>query len=154
MKVSDILKKIAYLEESTIELILKADTRDKNPKVILLTQETPEEAVDLYIDEAENYTLQNIEAVESRIRIRGIRRQKMEKKERVSPEREKQIQEIQKEVDKLEKAVDRLIETVKAPFRGKRQRAAGHGIFTAIRKAAQRIRLFLKNIRKRRIKPQ
>lgn len=153
MKVSDILKKIAYLEEATIELILKAETRDKNPKVILLTQDTPEETVDLYIEESEEYTLQNIEAVETRIRIRGIRRQKMEKKERNSPERERLLQDIQREVDNLEKAVDRLIETIKAPFKGNRQRAAGRGIFTAIRKATQKIRLFLKNIRKRRIKP-
>ena len=150
MKVSDILKKIAYLEETTIELILKAETRDRNPKVILLTQDTPEETVDLFIEESEEYTLQNIEAVGTRIRIRGIRRQKMEKKEKNNPDREQQIQEIQKEVDNLEKAVGRLIETVTAPIRGFVQRAAGRKILSAIRKVSQKIRLFLKHIRKRK----
>lgn len=159
MKVSDLLKKVGFLNGTEIRIEFKSDKQDKAGDIVTVNEYTPEETADQIIARAAEYTLLEIDFINSVAFITGIRiakrtpKPKKETPGQQDARREEQKKEITDELERLDQAVAELINVIVAPFRrswsGKEtegQRGGAVMILHSVRAAVRRIltRIFRK----------
>lgn len=155
MKVSEFLKKIVNIRGTEIRIQFRANKSDAEPDVESLNEYTSEETADQIIEQASQYTLQEVEFVENAVIISAIRTAKRTPKQKPEKQpdakREEQKQAIADELERLDQAVAVLVETIVAPFRRSGQRAEKKrgGIIAALHNARAAVRRILTRIFRR-----
>lgn len=152
MKVSEFLKKIGTIKEAEIWIEFKANKNDTDPETDFLTEYTSEERADKIIEQASEYTVQEIKLNDNAVIISAVKiekrtpKPKPEKKQ--DKKREEQKQQIAEELERLDQAVAVLVETIVAPFRRPRRRADGKraGVLAVLKNARAAVRRILTRI--------
>lgn len=152
MKVSELLKKIGYIDRAEIRIEFKSDKSDADPDVEYLDGDTPEESADKIIRRAAEYTLQEVNFIDNAVMITGIQKarrmpgKKLDKQQ--EERREEQKQAIAEELERLDQAVGVLIETIVDLFRksGQRKEKKRGKIATAFCRSMAAVRRILTRI--------
>lgn len=152
MKVSEFLKKIGTIKEAEIWIEFKAKKTDTDPETDFLTEYTSEERADKIIEQASEYTVQEINLNDNAVIITAVkiekRTQKPKPEKKQDKKREEQKQQIAEELERLDQAVAVLVETIVAPFRrpGRRAEEKRAGVLAALKNARAAVRRILTRI--------
>lgn len=152
MKVSEFLKKIGTIKEAEIWIEFKANKNDTDQETDFLTEYTSEERADKIIEQASEYTVQEINLNDNAVIITAVkiekRTQKPKPEKKQDKKREEQKQQIAEELERLDQAVAVLVETIVAPFRrpGRRAERKRAGVLAALKNARAAVRRILTRI--------